>query len=75
MAESVTYKLTGDYDAKTFGGNFALGDGTLYDVAKALKDGNGSITTSDESLITALDVYDAVDRAAPAKPTTKQEQN
>jgi hypothetical protein len=75
MADTkVTYQLAAEYDAKTFGGNFALNDGSLYDVAAELKKGNGSITTDDEHLITALDVYHGVDRAsAPATPKSKDE--
>ena len=76
--QNVSFQLASEYDAKTFGGNFALGDGTLYDVAAELKKGNGTITTSDEHLITALDVYHGVERASAAttvKPTAKQEDN
>jgi len=70
---SVTYQLASEYDAKTFGGNFALNSGQLYDVAAELKKGGGSITTSDEHLITALDVYHGVTRATAKPATTKQE--
>ena len=72
--QKVTYALASEYDAKTFGGNFALGDGRLYDVAAELKKGNGSITTDEEHLITALDVYHGVERAdAPAPPKSKDD--
>lgn len=70
---SVTYELSSEYDAKTFGGNFALGSGALYDVAAELKKGGGKIVTSDEHLITALDVYHGVDRAVAKPANTKQE--
>lgn len=74
MADSVSFQLASEYDAKTFGGNFALGSGELYDVAAELKKGNGTITTSDEHLITALDVYHGVERAASkSKPKTDEE--
>ena len=69
----MTYELSSDYDAKTFGGNFALNSGELYDVAAELKKGGGKIVTSDEHLITALDVYHGVVRSTAKPATPKQE--
>lgn len=68
----VTFVLSSEYDAKTFGGNFALRSGELYDVAAELKKGNGKITTDDEHLVTALDVYEGVVRADKAAPSKKE---
>ena len=73
--QSVSYSLASEYDAKTFSGNFALGDGALYDVAAELKKGNGTITTSNEHLITALDVYHGVERAAAPAPAKSKDEN
>ena len=70
---AVSYQLASEYDAKTFGGNFALPNGELYDVAAELKKGGGTITTSDEHLITALNTYHGVERATAPK-TDKKEQ-
>ena len=73
MSDSkVTYELSSDYDAKTFGGNFALRSGELYDVAAELKKGSGRIVTDDEHLITALDAYEAVVRAPASKPAKSE---
>ena len=69
---TATFKLASEYDAKTFGGNFALPDGALYDVAAELKKGGGTITTSDEHLITALDTYHGVERDTATKTTTDE---
>lgn len=65
---SVTFKLADGYDAKTFGGTLALRDGSTYDVAAEIKKGSGKITTADEYLITALDVYHGVERANAPVP-------
>lgn len=73
--QNVTFTLASGYDAKTFGGNFALGSGALYDVAAELKKGNGSITTDDEHLITALDVYHGVERATATAPAKSKDDN
>jgi hypothetical protein len=69
----VTYQLASEFDAKTFGGSFALRDGSTYDVAKALKDGGGKIVTDDEHLITALDIYHGVQRAGSSPAPKKDE--
>jgi hypothetical protein len=74
MSDSkVTYELSDEYDAKTFGGNFALRSGELYDVAAELKKGSGKIVTDDEHLITALDAYHGVVRASASKAPAKSE--
>lgn len=77
MSDKITFVLASEYDSKTFGGSFALRDGSLYDVAAALKEGSGKIVTDDEHLITALDVYHGVERAdapksAPAKSSKSE---
>jgi hypothetical protein len=78
MSDKITFVLAEEYDSKTFGGSFALRDGSLFDVAAALKDGSGKIQTDDEHLITALDVYHGVVRegapkSAPSKSSSKSE--
>lgn len=71
MSDKVTFVLSSEYDAKTFGGNFALRNGQLFDVAAELKKGSGKIVTDDEYLVTALDYYEGVERAG--KPAAKNE--
>ena len=76
LDSAVSFELRGDLDRRTFGGNLAKTDGTLFDLAVALEDGNGMITTDDENLITALDAHEALVRegtpVSPAKATAKE---
>lgn len=74
---AVTYELRADLEIRTFGGSLALADGTLFDLAVALQDGDGQIVTDDERLITALDGHEALVRdgqnaAAPAAAAAAQ---
>lgn len=67
---AVTYELRDDLDLRTFGGSLALADGSLFDLAVALSDGDGQIVTDNEQLITCLDSHEAVVReGANVAPT------
>ncbi len=76
LDSAVSFELRGDLDRRTFGGNLAKTDGTLFDLAVALEDGNGKITTDDERLITALTSHPALVRegtpSLPPKATAKE---
>lgn len=63
MLTTRAFELIESIDAELFGGSVTLGDGTSYDVAAALAEGNGIIVTDDERLIDALDAYVPLKRA------------
>lgn len=58
------FELIDSLDAELFGGSVTMPDGTSFDVGAALSEGGGIIVTDDETLITILDGYTALKRAA-----------
>lgn len=73
---AVSFELRSDLDLRTFGGSLGLANGTSFDLAVALSDGDGTITTDNENLIAALDSHQAVVRegsnVTPATATAKE---
>jgi hypothetical protein len=55
------YVLDPGLNPDLFGGSVALPSGELFDVAQALRDGNGEIRTRDDKLAAILDVYHGVE--------------
>lgn len=64
MAETVAYQLRKEFEENFAGGNFALRDGSAFDVGRALDEGDGTITVNatDDALVSLLDEYAALKR-------------
>lgn len=72
MPNPVAFELKADHKDSFSGGSVTLRGGEHFDIAAALKQGNGRIVTDDERVIEPLLSYDALKRVPvePARPVT-----
>jgi hypothetical protein len=70
MKHRRAFALRDSIDAETFGGSFAMPDGSTFRVDDALREQNGIIVTDDPPLIDALSAYIAVKEVPVPKDQT-----
>jgi len=74
MAAPLKFTTTDEVDDATFEAFVILADGSLFNIAAAIRDGNGSFTSDDENLSQALDKHPALVRATTPRTPKKKEQ-